>query len=214
METDSSETVRWLEQAAAGDQASFAALWASVADRLGRMIALRFDPHMAARMDVADVLQEAQLEAWQHLADYRRNPAFPFYLWLRGLTANKLLELHRRHLGTRMRDARRETPLFRDNVLEASSHVFAAHLVDTATSPSHIAMRDELKARLATVIEAMTPDDREVLSLRHFEQLTPSETALVLQVSKKAAGMRYLRALKRLKDMLSASGEYFSELKL
>lgn len=214
MESNSSGTIRLLELAGKGDQAGFAALFATIGERLARMISLRIDPRMAGRIDVADVLQEVQIEAWRHLADYQRIPSVPFYFWLRGLAANKLRELHRRHLGTRMRDARRETRLFGDAVPATSSHALAGFLADTATTPNRAAMRAELKDRLAAVIDGMEPLDREVLALRHFEQLTPAETAEMLQISEKAAGMRYLRALKRLKEILSTSVGGFSELSL
>lgn len=168
------------------------------------MIALRLDPRMAGRVDLDDVLQEVQIEAWQHLANFRPDPSGSIYLWLRGVAANKLLELHRHHLGTQMRDARRETHLERGGMPETSSHAIANFLVDTGTSPSHVAMRAEFKDRLLQILETMDPLDREVLTLRHFEQLSPAESATVLQISVKAAGARYLRALKRLKEIVAA----------
>lgn len=210
MDDNSSATIRLLELAQIGDQSAFAALFATFGPRLARMLALRLDPRMASRVDVEDVLQEVQIEAWQHLADYQRHPSLSFYLWLRGVAANKLRELHRYHLGTHMRDARRETPMFAGSAPETSSHALAQLLADSATSPSHVAMRAELHARLLRILEQLDPRDREVLTLRHFEQLTPAETADVLQVSVKAADMRYLRALKRLKEVLTVSAEGIS----
>ncbi|MGE0760605.1 MAG: sigma-70 family RNA polymerase sigma factor [Pirellulaceae bacterium] len=207
VESDSSETIRLLELAKWGDQASFATLFATLGRRLAHMIALRLDRRVSGRIDIDDVLQEVQIEAWQHLADYQRNPSGSFYLWLRGVAGNKLRELHRHHLGTRMRDARRESPLFVAGDLQTSSCTLAQLLADSATSPSHAVMRAELQARLLRILHNMDPLDREVLTLRHFEQLTPAESAAVLQISVKAAGMRYLRALKRLKEILSALSE-------
>jgi RNA polymerase sigma-70 factor (ECF subfamily) len=159
---------------------------------------------MQGRVDPSDVLQEAQLEAWRHLADYLRQPGLPFFLWLRGIAQNKLRELHRHHLGTQMRDAGREVSIYRGTLPEATSAALAAQLMGHGTQPSQAALRAEVKVRLQEALNQMDPLDREVLALRHFEQLSPREAAEVLQIKEKAAGMRYVRALRRLKDILAA----------
>ena len=159
------------------------------------MVAFRMDQRLQGRIDPLDVIQEAYLEASEHRAEYLRQPAMPFFLWLRGIVGNKLRELHRHHLGTQMRDAGREVSLYRGAMPEATSAALAAQLLGHATRPSEAAMRAEAKIRLQEALNAMDPIDREVLALRHFEQLTPAETAQVLGIKEKAAGMRYLRAL-------------------
>jgi RNA polymerase sigma-70 factor, ECF subfamily len=133
-----------------------------------------------------------------------RQPALPFFLWLRGVVGNKLRELHRHHLATQMRDAGREVSLYRGTMPEASSAALADQLLGHATRPSEAAIRAEMKIRLQEALNVMDPIDREIVALRHFEQLTPAETAQVLGIKEKAAGMRYLRALKRLKDILTS----------
>ena len=168
------------------------------------MVAFRLDPRLQGRIDPRDVLQEVYLEASEHRADYLQQPAMPFFLWLRGIAGHKLLELHRRHLGTRMRDARREVSLYRGALPEATSAALAAQLLGHATRPSEAAIRAEAKIRLQEALNGMDPIDREVLALRHFEQLTPAETARVLGIKETAAGKRYLRALKRLKEILTS----------
>jgi RNA polymerase sigma-70 factor (ECF subfamily) len=213
MDLDSHDTVLLLEKAAAGDHNSLQSLFVAHADRLGRMISLRIDPRILARVDVADVLQEVQIEAWQHLPEYMRNRNAPFYLWLRGVAVNKLLELHRRHLGTKMRDARREIPFDQRVFPEASSTALATHLTDSITSASVSVIRDEAISKVVAVVNDLNELDREVLALRHFEQLTPAETAMTLGISEKAAGMRYLRALQRLKDALQVLPGGLSELR-
>jgi RNA polymerase sigma-70 factor (ECF subfamily) len=126
----------------------------------------------------------------------------PFYLWLRGIAGNKLLALHRQHLGTHMRDASRELSLYRGKLPEASSAALAAQLLGHDTRPSEAAVRAERKVLLQQALNRMEPMDREVLALRHFEQLSMAEVGQVLGVKEGTAGRRYLRALKRLKDML------------
>jgi RNA polymerase sigma-70 factor, ECF subfamily len=117
---------------------------------------------------------------------------------------HKLRELHRHHLGTQMRDAGREVSLYHGAMPETSSAALAAQLLGQATRPSEAAIRAEVKIRLQEALNSMDPLDREVLALRHFEQLTPAETAQVLGVKEKAAGMRYVRALRRLKEILAS----------
>ena len=203
MTGDSSETNRLLERAAAGDKESWGALLTRHRERLRRLVAFRMDQRLQGRIDPSDVIQEVCLEAAAALAEYLRRPAMPFFLWLRGITGNKLLELHRYHLGTQMRDARREVSLYRGASPESTSAALAAQLLGHATRASEVAIRAEAKLRLQEALNGMDPLDREVLALRHFEQLSPAETAQVLGISKKAAGMRYLRALKRLKEILT-----------
>lgn len=198
------DTDRLVRAAAAGDEASRDALITRYADRLRRMVAFRMDPRVYGRVDPSDVVQEATLEAWKHLADYLRDPSVPFFLWLRGVAGNKLREAHRHHLGAQMRDARREVSLHRGATPETTSAALAEQLLGHATRPSEAAVRIELKLRLQEALNAMDPLDREVLALRHFEQLSPAETAQVLGIKEKAAGMRYVRALRRLRGVLTA----------
>jgi RNA polymerase sigma-70 factor (ECF subfamily) len=204
MADSSSATNDLLRRAAEGDSESWGALLARHEARLRRLIAFRLDQRLQGRLDPSDVMQEIALEAWQHLADYLRQPALPLFLWLRGIAGNKLRELHRHHLGTQMRDARREVALYRGTLPETTSAALAAQLLGHQTRPSEAAIRAEVKLRLQEALNGMDPLDREVLALRHFEQLTPAETARVLGIKEKAAGMRYLRALKRLKEILTS----------
>jgi RNA polymerase sigma-70 factor (ECF subfamily) len=199
---NSNETAHLLKCVADGDHESWGTLLTRHEERLRRMVAYRMDRRMQGRIDPQDVIQDAYLEASEHRAEFLRRPASSFFLWLRGIVGNKLLELHRHHLGTQMRDAGREVSLYRGNMPEASSAALAAQLLGHATRPSEAAIRAEVKVQLQEALNSMDPLDREVLVLRHFEQLSPAETAQVLGIKEKAAGMRYLRALKRLKDVL------------
>lgn len=199
---DSSGTNRLLQRAAGGDGESLGALLTRHKARLRRMVAFRLDPRLQGRIDPEDVIQEVNLAAAEHLADYLRQPTMPFFLWLRGIAGNKLLELHRRHLGTPRRDARREVSLYRGPMPGATSAALAARLLGEQTRPSEAAIRAEAKVRLQEALNAMEPLDREVLALRHVEQLTNAEAAQSLDIQERAAAKRYLRALKRLKDIL------------
>ena len=204
MSENSSQTDRLLQAAAQGDNEKWGALLTQHRERLRRMVALHMDRRLQGRIDASDVIQEACLEASVRLAEYLKQPTMPFFLWLRFLTSQKLLELHRHHLGAQARDAGREVSLYRGALPEASSADLAAQLLGRWTRPSEAAMRAEMKIRLQDALNSMEPLDREVLALRHFEHLNNAETAQTLDIQESAASKRYLRALKRLKDILTS----------
>jgi RNA polymerase sigma-70 factor (ECF subfamily) len=206
MPEEAGENDELLRRAAAGDGASWEALVGRSCQRLRRMVAFRLDQRLQGRVDPSDVLQDAYLEAWRDLGSYLERPEIPFFLWLRGIAGNKLRELHRHHLDAQMRDPRREVSIRGGAMAETTTTAMAAELLGDLTRASEAAVRLELKARLQEALEAMDPLDREVLALRHFEQLSPGETARVLGIKEKAAGMRYVRALRRLKGILDGLG--------
>jgi RNA polymerase sigma-70 factor (ECF subfamily) len=199
---DSSETKRLLRDAAQGDRDGWGRLLEQHRDRLRRMLGLRLDPRLQGRVDASDVLQETYLEASARLPEYLRNPTMPFFLWLRFLAGQKLVTLHRHHLGVQMRDAGREVSIYRGRLPETSSAALAAQLLGHDTRPSEAAVRAELKIRLQEALNSMDALDREVLALRHFEQLSLVETAELLGLTESGASRRHLRALKRLKEVL------------
>ena len=205
MTGNSSKTNRLLERAGQGDPQVLGALLARHGDRLRRMVALRMDRRLQGRIDPSDVIQETYLEASVRLAEYLRDPSMPFFLWLRFLTGQKLVTLHRHHLGVQMRAAGQEVALCRGPLPEASSAALAGQLLGHDTRPSEAAIRAELKIRVQDGLNSMDPLDREVLALRHFEQLSRAEIAHLLEISEAAAGKRYIRALERLKRILGRS---------
>ena len=183
-----------------GDQA-VAELFSHYEDRLRKMVNYRLDRRLYGRVDAGDVLQEAYLEAARRVGDYLDRPTVPFFVWLRQITSQVLIDTHRRHLA-KMRDANQEVRIHRGAYLHASSLSLAAQLVGNLTSPSRVAMREELLDQLREALDGMDELDREVLALRHFEELTNNEVAEVLGLQKAAASNRYVRALKRLKGIL------------
>jgi RNA polymerase sigma-70 factor, ECF subfamily len=194
-----------LQRALAGDESALAALFDGYRDRLRRMIRLRLDRRLSGRVDSSDVLQEAYLDVRKRIAEYARDPsAMPFHLWHRLVAGQRLTDVHRHHLGARMRDAGQEVSLHRGPFPQASSVSLAAQLLGKMTSASQAAIRVEHKLIVQETLNGMDPIDREVLALRHFERLSNDETAQVLGLSKSAASNRYIRALKRLKEILSS----------
>jgi RNA polymerase sigma-70 factor (ECF subfamily) len=192
-----------LQRAATGDQQALQDLFARYRDRLKRMVRLRLSRRLQGRVDDSDVLQESFLEISKKLPEYVQQPTLPFFLWLRHVTGLKLAEVHRRHLGTQMRDADREVSLHRGGLPEADSVSLAAQLLGKLTTPSQAAIKAEQRIYVQEALNSMDPIDREVLALKHFEQLSTTEIADVLGLSKAGAGSRYLRAIKRLREILA-----------
>jgi RNA polymerase sigma-70 factor (ECF subfamily) len=192
-----------LRRAAAGDTRAVNELFSLYRDRLRLMVRLRLNRRLQGRVDPSDVLQDAYLEVLRTFADYAREPALPFFLWLRHITGQQLIAAHRRHLGAKMRDAGCEVSLYRGALPQASSASLAAQLLGRLTSPTQAALRAELQIQVQEALNSLEPLDREVLALRHFEMLTNTEVAQVLGIKKSAASNRYVRALERLKDVLA-----------
>ena len=199
---DDSETPRLVEQAATGDQRAWAELIARHRDRLKRMVAVRMDHRLQGRIDPSDVVQEACLVASKQIATYAANPSMPFYLWLRWIAGQRLIDQHRRHLGAKAHGVNREVSLYHGTFPEATSEDLAARLIGSLSSPSQEAIRIEQQMALLDAFDSLEPLDREILAMRHFEQLSNGEAAAVLAIDKSAASKRYGRALRRLRDML------------
>jgi len=180
-------------------------------DRLWRMVRVRLDHRLLGRVDPDDILQEAFLEATRRLEHFHRDGTSSLFLWLRLVVGQTLVDAHRRHLGTQQRDARREVSIHQGGRFEASSATLAGALIADLSTPSKAVMRAEMAQTLETALDGMAPIDREVLVLRHFEELTNSEVAEVLGLQPKAASIRYVRAVARLKGILEQFPEFARE---
>lgn len=200
--SDESETRRLVRLAADGDQQAWSLLLARHRNRLSRMVAIRMDRRLQGRIDPSDVIQEACVVAAKQISAYAANPTMPFYLWLRWITGQRLIDQHRRHLGAKARGADREISHFRGEFPETTSADLAAQFLGNLSSPSQNAIRVEQTIQLQEALISLDPLDREILALRHFEQLSNGEAAAVLDVDKSAASKRYARALMRLRDVL------------
>ena len=203
MPSESSESIELCRRIEQGDPSALLELFARHRDRLKRMVKLRLDRRLQGRLDASDVLQEASLDVARRAREYLANPAMPVFLWLRWITGQRLVTLHRKHFGSKARDVGLEVSLRQGALPQATSVSLAAMLLGRLTSPTRAAVRAELQLRVQEVLNAMDPIDREILTLRHFEELNNTETAQVLEISKTAASNRYVRALKRLKDALA-----------
>jgi RNA polymerase sigma-70 factor (ECF subfamily) len=184
----------------AGDQQALAELFAKHRDKLRRMVQLRLDHRLAGRVSPSDVLQEAYIDAVKRIDHYFEKPDQPFFGWLRLIVGQRLADVHREHLAQK-RDVGQEVPIHRGGP-GADSACLAACLLGSGTSPSHAAGQMESFSNLEEALNQMDPLDREVLALRHFEELSNAETATLLGIQAAAASKRYVRALARLKQIL------------
>jgi RNA polymerase sigma-70 factor (ECF subfamily) len=195
------DTEELIERAGRGDASARQQLLGRYRDRLCRMVAVRLDRRLAARLDPSDVVQEALLDAAQRLGEYLRERPLPFYPWLRRFAWQRLLKLHRRHLTAGKRSARREE----QRVLglpDESALELAQRLAAPGTSPSNHLLREELRGRVRAALAQLPEGEREVLVLRYLEQLSVGEIAAVLGLSEGAVKMRRTRALHRLCSLL------------
>src|SRR4051794_18837485 len=191
-----------IRRAAGGDEAALADLFGRYRKRLRQMVRLRLDRRLQGRVDPSDVLQEAYLDVAEQLPHYLGKPDMPLFLWLRLVAGQRLIRIHRRHLGAAMRDAGREVSLYRGALPQASSVSLAAQLLGRFTSASRAIVRAEVQLQLQSALNGLDPLDREIIALRHFEELSNGEAAEVLGVEPSAASKRHVRALKRLQAVL------------
>jgi RNA polymerase sigma-70 factor (ECF subfamily) len=194
-----------LAQARNGDRSAIDQLLAEHREPVRRMISLRLDAAIVQRVDASDVVQEVMLEASRRLDDYLRHPAMPFHLWLRHIARDHIIDAHRRHRRAQKRGVDRERPLAPAGWAERSSLELAGQVVDHELTPASAAIQQDLIRRMHLALGELDEEDREVILMRHFEQLSNQEVANDLGLTEAAASMRYLRAIRRLRDLLQSS---------
>jgi RNA polymerase sigma-70 factor, ECF subfamily len=202
---DLDDTDQLLKNAAAGDTAAIETLLERHRKRLRRMIALRLDDRLAARVDASDVVQEALADAARKLADYARDRPLPFYPWLHRLAAERLAAVHRRHRRSKARSvAREETDVFAWP--DSSAQLMVNSLAANDTTPSHAMLREERRRHVHAVLQELAPIDREILMMHYLEELSFPEIGAILDIGEGAAKMRHLRALRRIRVLMAADG--------
>ena len=203
---DRNEIHQLVDMAAEGDGSAMSELFDRYREPLKKMVRVRLNRHLCGRIDESDVVQDAYLEAARRLNDYASGPRAPFLLWLRKITGQRLIDLHRRHLGAQARDARAEVSFHQVRPPMASSVFLAQALLGGLTSPTQAAVKAESRQAIQDALCSMSDVDREILSLRHLEALSNVEAAEELDLDPSAASKRYLRALQRLKVILEEAG--------
>jgi RNA polymerase sigma-70 factor (ECF subfamily) len=185
-----------------GDEAALARLFSFHYERLWRIVNFRIDRRLRGRVDADDVMQEAYLSASQRMDKFLYDHPRSLFIWLRMIVTQTLVDVHRRHIGAKKRDASRDVSVNSGWSAASTSYSLSFHLLGHLTSPSQAAVRAELSEQIDQALAGMSDVDREVLALRHFEELTNIETAHVLEMSEQAASIRYIRAISRLRNVL------------
>jgi RNA polymerase sigma-70 factor (ECF subfamily) len=200
-----------LERLRGGDQQALAALFTHFRPQLRRMVDLRMDPRLAARLSPSDVLQESYVDALARYGHFFEKPGMSFYVWLRLIVSQRLIDLHRRHVVAKMRSAGQEQLAAAPAGAAATSLSLARHLVAQMESPSQVVRREETLVQVQRALDSLDDIDREILTLRHFEELGNNEVAQLLGLEKAAASNRYVRALTRLRQALATVPGFFDE---
>ena len=206
---NSSGTNRLLRRASNKDEQALAELFARCRERLRRMIRLRLDRRLKGRFQSSTVMQMTFEDAVQRFPDYVANPTLPFFLWLRLLAGQRVQALHRQHLGSQVWDEGQAISLYHGALPQANSVSLAAQLLGHMTAAAQAGAKAEMQLKLQDALNGMDPVDREVLALRHFEELGNDEAALVLGLDPAAASGHFIRALKRLKEILNSVPGFF-----
>lgn len=198
---NSEETQELLQSAKLGDKQAVNALLERHRNAIKQMVHMRMDKKVAGRVDASDIVQDVMLDASQRLRDFIQNSPMPFHLWLRQLAKDRLIDAHRRHRGAQRRSVDREQRLH-VQYADQSSLDLAAQLQDYELTPAAATLRKELEQRFLDALDRLDDDDREMIIMRHQEHLSNSDVALALDLTAAAAGMRYLRAIRKLRDVL------------
>lgn len=204
---EAEKTQDLLQEIKAGDSSAINRLLERHREALRRMVDMRLDPKIRQRVDASDVVQEAMMEANRRMSKFLENPGMPFHLWIRQIATDRLIDQHRRHRVSKKRSVDLEqAPVVAAN-LDHSTIQFGAQIQDRELTPAAAAIRGEMQRRFEEAIEEMDEHDQEIIVMRHFEKLSNQEVADVLGLSEPAASMRYLRAVRRLKQQLSTEEE-------
>jgi RNA polymerase sigma-70 factor (ECF subfamily) len=201
---DQQDTEQLLAAAREGDSSAVNQLLDRHRGAIRQMIDLRMDQMIKRRVDASDIVQEVMIEANRRLAEFLKNPVMPFHLWLRQMAKDRLIDAHRRHRGAGRRSLDREQPLVTVAGSESSVDLIA-QIRDSELTPAAAATWRELQSRFQQACEQLDDLDQEIVLLRHFEHLSNSEAAAVLQLSPQAASMRYLRAMRRLRQFMDGT---------
>ncbi len=204
---ESEKTHELLKHARDGDPEAAGRLLQHHRDALRRMAEMRLDRRIRQRVDASDIVQDVMVEANRRLQAYLENPSMPFHLWLRQIARDRIIDAHRRHRVSGKRSVDRERAVAVAGSMDQSTVQLVAQLCDQELTPAAAATMHELQRRFDTALESLDEQDREVVVMRHLEQLTNQEVAQALDLTEPAASMRYLRAMRRLRKLLAEPGE-------
>ena len=201
------QTKQLIAQAKEGDASAVNQLMDRHRNSLRQLVRMRLDNKIQKRIDVSDVVQDVLVEANRRLERYMDNPIMPFHLWLRQIAKDRIIDAHRRHRVSAKRSVDREQQMVAPRGYDQSSIQLAALLGDSRLTPAAAALQKEMAKKVEEAISKLDEKDCEIIVMRHYEHLTNQEIGQLLELSEPAASMRYLRAIRRLKQVLSENGQ-------
>ncbi len=204
---ESEKTQEIITQVQTGDEDAVERLLARHRESVRRMISMRLDPMLQRRLDASDIVQDVLVEAHRRLENYLKNPSMPFHLWLRHLAKDHIIDAHRKHRKAAKRSVDKEKPINSPIFSDASSVNLAYQLVADGATPQAQLIQAELEQRFQLAMAELSDEDREIILMRHFEQLSNQDLAKAFNITEPAASMRYLRALKKLRKKLTPIDE-------
>ena len=171
--------------------------------QLLRIVEFRMDARIRSRVDANDILQETFLNVKQRYRNFIEEPGVSLFVWIRQLTLQVLIEFQRRHFRQK-RDVQKEVRISPTVDQSDTSQLIARELAAQLTSPSQVAIRAEELEQLNRALESMNETDREILALRHYEQLSNQEVAEIIGIKPTAASNRYVRAITKLGEVMES----------
>lgn len=199
---ESLKTTELLDQVRAGDSDAINRLIDRHRESVHRLVQMRLDQKIKQRVDVSDVVQDVMIEASRRLKDYLANPVMTFHLWLRQIARDRMIDAHRRHRGSARRSVDKEQTLAVPTGWDQSAVDLVMQIKDDQLTPVASALQKEMAMRVEQSIGRLPDQDAEILIMRHYEQLTNQEVAELLNLTEPAASMRYLRAVRKLKEAM------------
>ncbi len=196
-----------LLKAGDGDEDAINYLMERHRDALRRLVQMRLDRKIRQRVDVSDIVQDVLVEANRRLRSYIADGKMPFHLWLRHIARDRIIDAHRRHRGSAKRSVDREMTMAIPSGQDQSSIQLAAQLGDEGITPAAAALQKEMAQHVEAAMADLEDTDCEIIIMRHYEQLTNQEVAQALGLTEPAASMRYLRAIRRLRELLQPDDE-------
>jgi RNA polymerase sigma-70 factor (ECF subfamily) len=204
---EADKTAELLAVAKEGDADAVNRLLERHRNSVHRMVQLRLDHKIQQRVDVSDVVQDVFVEASRRLQDYLKMPPMSFHLWLRQIALDRIIDAHRRHRSSAKRSVDRERAMIAPGADDHSTMELAAQLKDPELTPAAAATQQEMTKIVEAAIAKLEDQDCEIIMMRHYEQLSNQEVAQALELTEPAASMRYLRAMRRLRELLAEPGE-------
>jgi RNA polymerase sigma-70 factor, ECF subfamily len=208
---DAEKTQDLLADAKGGNPEAVNRLMDRHRDSLRRMVQLRLDQRIQRRIDVSDIVQDVLVEANRRLKEYLAQPAMPYHLWLRQIAQDRIIDAHRRHRASAKRSVDRERPLAVPSAEDHSTMDLVVQLAGRDLTPATAAAQHEMAKVVEAAIAKLPDQDCEIIIMRHYEQLSNQEIAQALGLTEPAASMRYLRALRRLKELMTNPDSQFED---